>query len=339
MTIPSVHFQSARTRLALTYLAIIMVLSLGFSFVFYQQSIREASFGLRSQESQLKDYLYFTTPEGVERIRNTQLSAFRLNLLRRLTVLNLGMLIVGGVLSSILAKRSLRPLEETIAAQNRFTSDAAHELRTPLTAMKTEIEVALRDKTLKPAEAKELLTSNLEEVNKLESLIASLLRLAKNDQSTDTSHWQDYRISDILREARIRLADKAASKHMTITLSSSKAIVHGDPDQLTELFVTLLDNAVKYSSENSAIHVKVAQKDTSIKVSITDEGIGISEIDKQHVFERFYRADQSHNRSHVNGYGLGLSLAEAIVKAHNGKISIKSEVGVGSTFTVELPKL
>jgi two-component system sensor histidine kinase CiaH len=337
MNIPYINFEPARTRLALTYLSIIMVLSLGFSYAFYQQSLSEARFGFSRQESQLRDYLYFTTPEGVEHIRNTQLAAFRVNLLKRLTALNLGMLAVGGALSYILAKRSLRPLEDTIAAQSRFTSDAAHELRTPLTAMKTEIEVAVRDKSLKMPEAKEILRSNLEEVNKLETLTAALLRLARSSQQIDETHWQTYKLHDILQEAVKRVQAKATAKKINLQLKPSQLTVHGDSDQLVELFVILLDNAIKYSPNKSKVILSTTQKDGTVKIKVQDEGIGINQLDLPHIFERFYRADQSRTHSSANGYGLGLSLAETIAQAHHGKITVNSTPGMGSIFSVQLP--
>lgn len=329
--------KTARTRLTLTYLAIIMALSIAFSVVFYMQSTREVSFGLRRHQTQLRDYLYFTTPEGVERIRNVQLAEFKRNLVRKLTALNMGMLAVGGVLSYILARRSLRPLEETLESQSRFTSDAAHELRTPLTAMKAEIEVALRDKKLQTAEAKAVLKSNLEEVGKLESLTAGLLRLARGDQGIDTSHFDYYKLSDILSSAHARLAEKAKARHITIKLPKTALVVYGDCDQLVELFVPLLGNAIKYSHEKSDVTVKATRHDTRVRVDVIDQGIGITEVDLPHIFERFYRADLSRNKTRADGYGLGLSLAEAITKAHGGRIRVKSEFGKGSTFTVELP--
>jgi signal transduction histidine kinase len=337
MQIPTISFQSARTRLTLTYLAIIMILSLGFSTVFYQQSLSEAGFGFRRQENQLRDYLYFTTPEGVERIRNNQLAAFKYNLIRRLTALNVGMLAVGSILSYILAKRSLRPLEDTIEAQNRFTSDAAHELRTPLTAMKTEIEVSLRDKSLKTTDAKDILRSNLEEINKLEVLTSALLRLANSGQEPNTSHWLTYRLKDILQEAKDRVAFYAKAKKIEIVLPKSTLHVRGDSDQLVELFVTLLDNAIKYSPVKTIVLVTAKKQDKTTYISIVDQGIGIAEVDLPHIFERFYRADQSRSHSAVNGYGLGLSLAQLITVTHGGSISAKSEFGKGSTITVKLP--
>ena len=329
---------SSRVRLAVTYLAIIMVLSFGFSGFLYAQSVQEAKGNLSRQSTRLRDYLYFTSPEQIQSIQDNQLQAFKKSLIKRLLVLNLGMFVLGGCLSIILAKRSLRPMERALEAQSRFTSDAAHELRTPLTAMKTEIEVALRSKKLKLSEAKETLSSSLEEVVKLELLTSALLRLARDSRNIDRTYWQHYKLADILQTAYDRLAEKSKLKDIGIELPKTKLIIFGDPDQLVELFVTLLGNAIKYSPNKSKIQIK-AHKDhnSMVVIKVIDNGIGISQIDLPHIFERFYRADHSRNKSKVDGYGLGLSLAESIVKTHNGKITVKSTVGEGSVFTVLLP--
>lgn len=337
MTLPSLTIKSARTRLMLTYLGIIMCLSLGFSTVFYQQSVNEAKGNLAGQQVRLRDFLFFITPERVQLAQDAQLNEFRSNLLKRLAALNLGMLGLGAGVSYFLARRSLRPLEEALQVQSRFTSDAAHELRTPLTAIKTETEVALRGRSLSIQEAKEVLRSNLEETAKLETLTSALLRLARSSEKVDTSNWQDYKLIDILAAARDRLADKAAKRGITMKLPRTRAIVRGDPDQLMELFVPLLGNAVKYSDDNSTVDVKVSNKDR-VCVDIIDQGVGIAEVDLPHIFERFYRADTSRSRVGAEGYGLGLSLAYAIATAHGGEIKVKSEYGKGSTFTVILPK-
>lgn len=327
----------ARIRLAVTYLAIIMALSFGFSALFYHQSVREAKGNLQSQQVLLKDYLFFTTPEGVRRIQDQQLDVFRHSLLKRLAVLNLGMLVFGGTLSYFLARRSLRPLEDALAVQGRFTSDAAHELRTPLTAMQTEIEVGLRSGGLKVSDYKRLLESNLEEVGKLETLTSALLRLARSSEKVDVAAWQDCKLAGILQSARDRLSDKGAKRGISITLPKTKAIVRGDPDQLVELFVPLIGNAVKYSHDNGKVEVKVSQGD-KLRVDIIDHGVGIASQDLPHIFERFYRVDPARSRQGAEGYGLGLSLAEAIASAHGGEIKVRSRHGKGSTFSVYLPK-
>lgn len=338
MSLPQLTFKSARARLALTYLTIIMALTIGFSAVFYFQSIRAADTGLTKQLYELRDNLYFTTSDSLDRIHDAELRRFRDNLLAKLALFNAGMLAVAVAASYLLARRSLRPLEEALVAQSRFTSDAAHELRTPLTAMKTEIEVSLRDKKLNTAQAKEVLTSNLEEIAKLEMLTGGLLRLATNSEKVDRSNWQNYKLSEILQTAHDRLIEKAKARSITVQLPKTKAVICGDPDQLVELFVTLLANAIKYSHDKGKIQLKVRDGERKVAVEITDEGVGIAEVDLPHIFDRFYRADQSRTRSGVEGYGLGLSLAEAIATVHNGKVTVKSVYGKGSTFTVTLPK-
>lgn len=339
MSLPHITIKSARLRLGLTYLAIIMALSLGFSTVFYYQSVNEARGNLQRQQLQLKDFLYFTTPEGVQRIQDRQLGSFKSNLQKRLAALNLGMLALGSAVSYFLALRSMRPLAEAFEAQGRFTSDAAHELRTPLTAMKTETEVALRTRGLTVSDAKTTLKSNLEEIAKLETLTSALLRLSRSTGKVDTSHWQDYKLLDILRAAHDRLADKAATRGIKLNLPKSRAIVHGDPDQLTELFVTVFGNAIKYSHDGGEVAVRVKSRDKAVCVDVVDRGVGIAEVDLPHIFERFYRADTARSKAEAEGYGLGLSLADAIATAHGGEIKVKSTYGKGSTFSVILPKL
>lgn len=338
MSLPSLTIKSARVRLALTYLAIIMVLSIGFSAVFYHQSVDEARRNLQRQQLQLRDFLYFTTQEGIQGIQDGQLVLFRNHLLKRLVIVNLGMLLIGSGVSYVLARRSLRPLEEALVAQSRFTSDAAHELRTPLTAMKTEIEVAMRAKSLEAADAKELFASNLEEIAKLETLTSALLRLAKRSEAIDMSQWHHYKLEDVLGAAEKRVGDMAQKRKVTIERAKTKVVVFGDSDQLTEMFVTLLANAIKYSPQKSIVKVVVREKENKICVDVIDKGIGIAEVDLPHIFDRFYRADQSRNKSKAEGYGLGLSLAKAIADAHGAKIKVKSKYGKGSTFTVLLAR-
>ncbi len=330
---------SHRVRLALTYLGIIMVLSLGFSALFYRESTYEVGTGFRRQTNQLRQNIYFAPPAALERIRDDGLKHFRSNLFWRLVILNLVMLAAGTAVSLYLAERSLEPLEDAMAAQGRFTSDAAHELRTPLTVMKTEIEVAMRSRDLSDKDAREILGSNLEEIIKLESLTAALLRLAQNSHEADAQAWQDVVITEVLRDAAARMVTLLKQKHMTVDLpEAAVTTIHGDNDQLVELFVILLDNAIKYGTEKTTISVVAGTEDKNIIVRVADKGIGISETDLPHIFERFYRADQSRTKTNNIGYGLGLSVAQAITAAHHGSISATSKLGKGTTFTVLLPQ-
>lgn len=329
---------SARVRLAGTYLVIIMVLSMGFSTIFYIQSVNEATSNLNRQSVELRDYLYFTTPKELQSIQDGQLTIFKGSLMKQLSLLNMGMFVLGTVVSLLLAERSLRPLAEALESQSRFTSDASHELRTPLTAMKTEIEVTLRDKKLKKDDAVATLNSSLEEIVKLEALISALLRLARDPDSIDKSYWQDYKIADILTSAIERQIDQAREKNISVSMVKTDLTVHGDADQLIELFVTILANAIKYSYPDTAVNIKVSNlSDSFVQIDVIDKGMGITEVDLPHIFDRFYRADPSRNKTQADGYGLGLSLAKAIVNQHGGKVSVRSRYDKGSVFSVILP--
>lgn len=338
MNLKNLHL-NARNQLTLMYLAIIMVLSLSFSVVFYHETTRAAGLGFRHQSNRLRDNIYFAPPSTIERIREEGVNSFRNSVLQRLILLNLGMLVIGGGVSYYLAKRSLEPLEEAMTAQSRFTSDAAHELRTPLTAMKTEIEVGLRSKKLAAVDARELLSSNLEEIAKLETLTAALLRLAKNAHQPDFASWKPVVITKVLNAAFERVKPAADAKKIDFVLPApSKQAILADYDQLVELFVILFDNAIKYGTSKSEVVVKALQDDGHVVITVADKGVGIKAVDLPHIFERFYRADQSRNKTGTTGYGLGLSVAEAIVKSHEGDISVTSKPGKGTTFIVTLPR-
>jgi len=328
----------SRRRLTLTYLTIIMTLSLGFSLVFYKNSMDTAANGLNRQIAQVRERVNIPAPAGAgvfELIRENELTAIRRELVFRLFLLNLIMLAGGSFLSLYLAKRSLEPLEEALETQARFSSDASHELRTPLTSIKTEIEVALRSKNLSTKEAKEVLESTLEEVNELDTLTTALLRLSTYDQRVTSS--EKVKLQTVLDRAYDRVSKQAQAHKVNFKLPATKLSTNGDSDQLVEVFVVLFDNAIKYGNDDSEVSVVVEKQDDNVTIKVQDQGVGILPTDISHVFDRFYRADHSRSKQAVSGHGLGLSLAKTIVEAHRGSVSVESEIDKGTTFTVTLP--
>jgi signal transduction histidine kinase len=266
-----------------------------------------------------------------------------------LIIINLGILVFAGGAGYFLAGRTLRPIEQMIQEQSRFISDASHELKTPLTAIKAEMEVMLRDKDLTLKGAKTSAASNLEEVNNLVLLSNSLLELSTYQQTNGDFIREPVSLSEVLVESYKKVASLAKHKHITITNTVKDAIILGDKQQLIELFVIFLDNAIKYSPKNSTITISSAKTDHSVKVSIADEGMGIEEKDIPYIFDRFFRVDESRSKTQVAGYGLGLSIAKKIIEEHKGSVIVKSSVGKparnatqrvaggGTTFTVQLP--
>lgn len=348
------HFRSATLKLTLFYILIAMAVSMAFSIAIYNISSNEIDKGLGRQVTiihsiPLNNIQNITLPD-FEKNRLDLLSESTDNLRNNLIYYNLLILILSTAAGYFLARKTLRPLEETMEAQSRFTADASHELRTPITAMRTEIEVALRDKKLNFGSAKELLQSNLEETSKLESLSNALLKLT-NSQEDIKKSFQKISLSGLIIESYEKvesLADHKSIKFETNLYpqdkeeksvkgnTSSDVEIQGDKQSLIELLMILLDNAIKYSPEKSTIKISVDKVDGHVLIKIKDQGMGIKACDLPHIFDRFYRADNSRCKEKVSGYGLGLSIANNIADLHNGTISVNSEPSKGSEFIVKL---
>lgn len=236
-----------------------------------------------------------------------------------------------------LAGRTLRPIKDMVDEQNRFITDASHELRTPLTALKSEIEVNLRDRNLTLQDAKDLLKSNLEEANNLQILSDDLIKLTQYQKGDNGLEVSSVSLSEVSAEAVKKVAGLAKAKKIEIAKNIAAISVEGNRQLLTELLVIFLDNAIKYSPTASKVNLSAKKTDGHVNILVTDQGMGISGEDLPHVFDRFYRADKSRAKSDVQGYGLGLSIAKQIIERHHGSVRIQSEVGKGTTFIVTLP--
>ena len=324
-----------RLKLAGTYLAIIMGMSLVFSFAIYNISDRE----LRSQRAlEVPSNLPLQYISDFERLRDIRYNEAISNVRERLIFFNFITLICGGILSYALAIRALKPIEEAMETQARFTSDASHEIRTPLTVMKSEIEVALRDKQLKLSEAKETLTSNLEEITKLEALTSGLLQLSR--QENITVDKRKIPMLEMITNAVALVEPSAHKKHIKISKIILKDFsINADPASFQQVVVILLDNAVKYSPEKSEVAIQAKNSRLYHNIIIQDHGPGIDPEDLPHIFERFYRSDKSRTKKQsASGYGLGLAIAKQIIDAHGGAINITSRLGTGTKAVIQLPK-
>lgn len=321
-------------KLTVGYLAIVMTISIGFSAVLYQISANQLHRGLRRPaigvDAELPQFF-----DLYERTRLQQIFLAENELRSNLIFFNMFVLLAGGGISYFLAKRTIRPIEDALEAQKRFTADASHELRTPLTAMQTEIEVALRDPKLKPAEARTLLGSNLDEVVRIRGLVDGLLRLARQGSVEKQAAMP---IDEIIETAITRVKKLAAAKQVTIVTELTPIRVSIDPSSIEEVLVILLDNAVKYSPDKTTVLVRLRQARERVSIEVVDQGHGIDTVDLPHVFERFYRGDKSRTKQGVEGFGLGLSIAKQIVEAHKGTISVQSMPGK-TTFRVMLPRV
>lgn len=328
-------FASATLKLTVWYLSGVMLLSLGFSLLVYNLSLGEFSARLSVIETRLKESnIQISHGFDFNIVRQRQLQEARRNLITMLLYVNLIILGIGGVGSYVWARRTLQPIEEAHEAQTRFTSDASHELRTPLAVMQAETESVLRDKTATKAIYRETLESNLEEVQRLATLSNLLLKLARLD--TDSLTWQSVSVA-VAAQRAVQSFSAQQQKRITITARRKLFVPHANPESLTELFVILLDNALKYSTPHTPIIVRLYKEKGRACCSVTNQGKGISQEEIDYIFSRFYQADTARNKAVNSGYGLGLSLAKKIVELHRGDIAVKSAKNGNTTFTVKLP--
>lgn len=327
-------FHSATLKLTAWYLLILMSIGLLYSVIIYQVASSEVQSRLEvieqrligSSNATLFDYDFST-------FRDLQTKQARTSLFTSLFYMNVLFLAVGGIGSYFMARRTLKPIEQAHEAQSRFTSDASHELRTPLAVMKTELEVALRDTSLSKNDMREILQSNLEEVDKLSKIAQSLLLLSRLEHGALTT--RRLAIDDIVR----RLVENTNKRTRRITYIAPEKPLYVTAHQVSieELITILVDNALKYSPPKSPITIALYTKNRKAHLTVTNTGKGIAPENLPYIFERFFRADEARSDSEESGYGLGLSLAKKIVEIHKGDLTVSSEPGKETSFTVSLP--
>jgi heavy metal sensor kinase len=228
-------------------------------------------------------------------------------------------------------------IEKVVDAQRRFVADAAHEIQTPLTALKGNLEVAFR-KNRKAREYRDILISNLGAVERLMNLCRSLLTLARlAGQDTFASVQQPVSLQPVLQDLIDELTVMAQDRQITLTLDAEPALsVSANKEQLERLVFNLLDNALRHTSAGGTITVRLRADRRSTIIHVADTGEGIDAGHLSHIFERFYRVDSARSRE-SGGAGLGLAIVKEIVEAHNGDITVTSEVGKGTLFTIRFP--
>jgi len=226
----------------------------------------------------------------------------------------------------------LARLDDSFQRERQFTNDASHELRTPLTAMQAILGV-IREKRRAPEEYELALDDLNEETDRLQTLVENLLRLARGDRSKNNA-FEEVDISTLVRDVADSLRPLAEAKNLTLTCEAADNLtVPGDSDELIRLFVNLLDNAVKYT-ERGEICITARRVENKIQIKVSDSGIGIAPEHLPHIFDRFYRVEESRT---LRGAGLGLAIAKEIVSAHGGEVEVQSTVGKGTTFSVHVP--
>ena len=230
----------------------------------------------------------------------------------------------------------LRQLENI---RRDFVANVSHELKTPITSIKGFVETLIDGAVYKPEEADRFLKIIIKHTNRLNKIIEDLLKLSrieKEYEKTEIEFKYEY-LKEIL-QASIQLCEAAAqAKNINIELSCSNNLqVNINSDMFQQAVVNLIDNAIKYSPSNSTVDVGAVIENDEHVIKIVDKGCGIPKEHHPRLFERFYRVDKERSRE-LGGTGLGLAIVKHIALAHNGRVSVESSPGIGSTFTIFLP--
>ncbi|MFB3145895.1 MAG: sensor histidine kinase [Nitrospirales bacterium] len=227
-------------------------------------------------------------------------------------------------------------LEASIRQIRQFSADASHELRTPLTITKGETELALR-KERTPEVYREVLESNLEEIDRMSRIVDELLFLSRADLGEIKIAKEPVQLDQLVQEIQHQAIVLGKDREVETVLGTLEPTeVFGDEWRLRELLLNIIDNAIKYSQEKGTVEIGLEHINGMAKISVQDNGIGISPDEQKLVFDRFFRSDTA--RAHAQkGTGLGLAICKWIAETHQGQIQVESTPGQGSRFTIFLP--
>jgi len=230
----------------------------------------------------------------------------------------------------------LERLQKVLEGQHRFVADAAHELKTPLTAMKGNFEVILQ-RPRSVEDYQEVILDNIQEVDRLTKITKSLLTLAQFKGDRPPLDMHSLNLSTLVQDVGDQFAVLAQDKdiHLQIDQDSLTPVL-GDPSQLKQAIINVLDNALRHTPHGGTVTIRLKQGQSSTTLSITNTGPGIAAEHLPHIFERFYRVDQARDRL-SGGTGLGLAIVKEIVEAHDGQVTIQSIVGKETTVTITFP--
>lgn len=220
--------------------------------------------------------------------------------------------------------------------RREFSANVSHELKTPLQSILGYAEI-MKNGLVKDEDKQRFLERIHAEAENMIELIQNIMELSRLDENKSVGDFENVNLYALAQSVVIRLKHKAQSKGVTLEVTGVEAVVCGVHSILSEVLYNLVDNSIKYNNDNGSVTVKVQDGEEEAIVSVSDTGIGIGAADCERVFERFYRADKSHNKE-TGGTGLGLSIVKHGVLYHKGRVDLESEIGKGTTITFVIPK-
>jgi two-component system, OmpR family, sensor histidine kinase BaeS len=225
-------------------------------------------------------------------------------------------------------------LEKQEVLRKRLSADVAHELRTPLATLQSHLE-AMIDGIWKPDADR--LKGCHEEIMRINRMVGDMEKLARYESENLILNKTDFDISELVANIVKNFETDFVGKGIGISFNYSEEKINADKDKISQVIINLMSNALKYTPQGGSVEINIKGSETDTEIQIQDTGMGIPPEDLPHIFERFYRADKSRNRM-TGGSGIGLAIVKAIIEAHKGSVTVKSELNKGTGFTVLLPK-
>ncbi len=334
--------KSEVNRLTLSYLAVIMTLSLIFTGIIYLLSTASLNRPLLPSEEENSSVSVEAPEFGEHSFENTfrkrlerRDNTTRMTIIYSLVGFNLGIFVIGIFVSRSLAKLTLAPIERAMMKQTQFIFDASHELKTPLTAMLVRNEVALRKKSLPEEKAREVIEKNIEEILKMKELTASMLDVAR--ENGEPEKLTEISVPEFLADLKEKLAPVARGQgvkietEMNLGKNLRASVAKNTLEQILTIFA---DNAMKYSGEK-IIYLRAGRRGKNVAFSVKDNGAGVKKEDQKRIFERFYQVDAARTRTEdKTSHGLGLAIAKNLAERQGYKIVLRSSEGRGAEFEV-----
>ena len=334
--------KSEVNRLTLSYLAVIMTLSLIFTGIIYLLSTASLNRPLLPSEEENSSVSVEAPEFGEHSFENTfrkrlerRDNTTRMTIIYSLVGFNLGIFVIGIFVSRSLAKLTLAPIERAMMKQTQFIFDASHELKTPLTAMLVRNEVALRKKSLPEEKAREVIEKNIEEILKMKELTASMLDVARENGEPEKS--TEISVPEFLADLKEKLAPIARERGVKIEMKMNlgknlrASVAKNTLEQILTIFA---DNAMKYSGEK-IIYLRAGRRGKNVAFSVKDNGAGVKKENQKRIFERFYQVDAARTRTEdKTSHGLGLAIAKNLAERQGYKIVLRSSEGRGAEFEV-----
>ncbi|SHI19938.1 sensor histidine kinase [Sporanaerobacter acetigenes] len=228
---------------------------------------------------------------------------------------------------------ALNKIYESYEKQKQFSANVAHELRTPLAVLRTKIDVFKKKQGHKDAEIEYFISTMENNVTRLSELVEGILFLSRDAQP----QYSQVNVRSLLEEILLDVEDKAKEKEISMTIKGEDVVVLTDDMLLERTLLNLIDNAIKYNVEGGYVEVSLSESESEVVIQVADTGIGISDEKKKHIFDLFYRIEESRSRV-TGGYGIGLALVQNIITRLGGSISVSDNIPQGSIFQVVFKK-